>query len=154
MVWPGRDAKNEGLGGGIREGRKVTTDRDTIFALSSGRPPAAIAVIRVSGPSAGSALERLIGRLPTPRRASLARLRDPASGEIIDEGLALWFPAPKSETGEDMAELQVHGGRAVIAAVLAALGKLPGLRPARSVARRFSTCGACSASGPRAGAYG
>jgi tRNA modification GTPase len=110
----------------------VTTDRDTIFALSSGRPPAAIAVIRVSGPRAGSALERLIGRLPAPRRASLARLRDPASGEIMDEGLALWFPGPKSETGEDMAELQVHGGRAVIAAVLAALGKLPGLRPAEA----------------------
>jgi tRNA modification GTPase len=110
----------------------VTADRDTIFALSSGRPPAAVAVIRVSGPRAGSALERLIGRLPPPRRASLARLRDPASGEIIDEGLALWFPAPKSETGEDMAELQVHGGRAVIAAVLAALGKVPGLRPAEA----------------------
>jgi tRNA modification GTPase len=110
----------------------VTADRDTIFALSSGRPPAAVAVIRVSGPRAGLALERLIGRLPPPRRASLARLRDPASGEIIDEGLALWFPAPKSETGEDMAELQVHGGRAVIAAVLAALGKVPGLRPAEA----------------------
>jgi tRNA modification GTPase len=108
----------------------VTTDCDTIFALSSGRPPAAVAVIRVSGPRAGFALERLIGRLPAPRRASLARVRDPDSGEVVDEGLALWFPAPRSETGEDMAELQVHGGRAVIAAVLAALGKLEGLRPA------------------------
>ena len=110
----------------------MTTDHDTIFALSSGRPPAAVAVIRVSGPRAGFALERLIGRLPAPRRASLARVRDPASGEIIDEGLALWFPAPQSETGEDMAELQVHGGRAVIAAVLAALGKLERLRPAEA----------------------
>ena len=108
----------------------VADDRDTIFALSSGRPPAAIAVIRVSGPRAGFALERLIGRVPAPRRASLARVRDPASADVIDEGLALWFPAPNSETGEDMAELQVHGGRAVIAALLAALGKLPGLRPA------------------------
>ncbi|HEY6992944.1 MAG TPA: tRNA uridine-5-carboxymethylaminomethyl(34) synthesis GTPase MnmE [Xanthobacteraceae bacterium] len=110
----------------------VTTDRDTIFALSSGRPPAAIAVIRVSGPRAAFALEQLIGRLPQPRRASLARLRDPVSGEAIDEGLALWFPGPKSEIGEDMAELQVHGGRAVIAAVLGALGKLEGLRPAEA----------------------
>jgi tRNA modification GTPase len=110
----------------------VADDRDTIFALSSGRPPAAIAVIRVSGPRAALALEQLIGRVPAPRRASLARVRDPANTEVIDEGLALWFPAPNSETGEDMAELQVHGGRAVIAAVLAALGKLPGLRPAEA----------------------
>src|SRR5215471_2808068 len=108
----------------------MLSDRDTIFALSSGRPPAAIAVIRISGPRAGFALEQTIGRVPEPRRATLARLRDPASGEVIDEGLALWFPAPNSETGEDIAELQVHGGRAVIAAVLAALGKLEGLRPA------------------------
>jgi tRNA modification GTPase len=110
----------------------VSSERDTIFALSSGRPPAAIAVIRVSGLRAGFALEQLIGRVPAPRRASLARVRDPASGEVIDEGLALWFPGPKSETGEDMAELQVHGGRAVIAAALAALGKLPGLRAAEA----------------------
>jgi tRNA modification GTPase len=108
----------------------VIPDRDTIFALSSGRPPAAIAVIRVSGPRAGFALEKAIGRLPEPRRATLARVRDPTTGEVIDEGLALWFPGPSSETGEDIAELQVHGGRAVIAAVLAALGRLEGLRPA------------------------
>ena len=93
----------------------MTSDRDTIFALSSGRPPAAIAVVRVSGPRARGALERLIGRVPQPRRASLARLRDPATGDVVDEGLALWLPAPNSETGEDMAELHVHGGRAVIA---------------------------------------
>jgi tRNA modification GTPase len=143
----------------------VTCDRDTIFALSSGRPPAAIAVIRVSGPRAGFALEQLIGRIPEPRRASLARVRDPTSAEVIDEGLALWFPAPRSETGEDMAELQVHGGRAVIAALLAALGKLPGLRPAEAgefTRRAFEngrmdltgTSRACSASGPRAGGSG
>ena len=110
----------------------MTTERDTIFALSSGRPPAAIAVVRISGPRAHAALEQLIGRVPQPRRASLARVRDPDTGAIIDEGLALWFPAPNSETGEDMAELQVHGGRAVIAAVLAALGKLAGLRHAEA----------------------
>jgi tRNA modification GTPase len=107
-------------------------NRDTIFALSSGRPPAAIAVIRISGPHAGIALQALIGRLPQPRRATLARVRDPAGGEVIDEGLALWFPSPRSETGEDIAELQVHGGRAVIAATLRALGKLPGLRHAEA----------------------
>ncbi|HUI98387.1 MAG TPA: tRNA uridine-5-carboxymethylaminomethyl(34) synthesis GTPase MnmE [Xanthobacteraceae bacterium] len=105
---------------------------DTIFALSSGRPPAAIAVVRVSGPQAGRALEALIGKIPEPRRAALARLRDPASQEIIDEGLALWFPAPRSETGEDTAELQLHGGRAVIAGVLAALGRIEGCRPAEA----------------------
>src|SRR5271166_277142 len=110
----------------------MTPDRDTIFALSSGRPPAAIAVIRVSGPRAGFALQALIGRLPRPRHATLARVREPASGEIIDEALALWFPGPNSETGEDIAELQIHGGRAVIAATLRALGRLAGLRPAEA----------------------
>ncbi len=104
--------------------------RPTIFALSSGRPPAAIAVVRVSGPSARGALEKLIGRVPEPRRAALARVRDPATDEAIDEALALWFPGPHSETGEDMAELQLHGGHAVIAAVLDALGRLEGCRPA------------------------
>src|SRR5580658_2736240 len=101
-------------------------DRSTIFALSSGRPPAAIAVVRISGPRAGVALEKLIGRMPAPRKAMLARVRDPASGEVIDEALALWFPAPHSETGEDTAELQLHGGHAVIVAVLDALGAIEG----------------------------
>src|SRR2546430_14441764 len=108
----------------------MTTERDTIFALSSGRPPAAIAVVRISGPRARVALEQLIGRVPQLRRASLARVCDPATGDVIDEGLALWFPGPNSETGEDMAELQVHGGRAVIAAGLGPLAKLARLRPA------------------------
>ena len=103
-------------------------DRSTIFALSSGRPPAAIAVIRISGPMAGVALEQLAGRRPKPRQAVLARIRDPASNEPIDEALALWFPAPHSETGEDVAELQIHGGHAVIAGVLGALGKISGCR--------------------------
>src|SRR5437667_5662742 len=107
-------------------------DRSTIFALSSGRPPAAIAVVRVSGPRAREALERLIGRVPQPRRASFAHVRNPATHDVIDEGLALWFPAPNSATGEDVAELHVHGGRAVIAAVLSALANLPGLRPAEA----------------------
>jgi len=103
-------------------------DRSTIFALSSGRPPAAIAVVRISGPQARVALERLMGRVPQPRKAALARVHDPASGEVIDEALALWFPAPHSETGEDVAELQVHGGQAVIAGVLKALAAIEGCR--------------------------
>jgi len=103
---------------------------DTIFALSSGRPPAAIAVIRICGPQAGRALQKLIGRVPPPRRAMLTRVRDPASGEAIDEAVVLWFPGPRSETGEDMAELQLHGGHAVIASVLDALGGIEGCRPA------------------------
>jgi tRNA modification GTPase len=107
-------------------------DRSTIFALSSGRPPAAIAVVRLSGPRAGVALEKLIGRLPEPRKAALARVRDPRSNEIIDEALALWFPAPRSETGEDVAELQLHGGQAVIAGVLDALAVIEGCRPAEA----------------------
>jgi len=108
------------------------TEADTIFALSSGRPPAAIAVVRVSGPQASAALRALIGKLPPARQAALARVRDPQNGETIDEGLALWFPGPRSETGEDTAELQLHGGRAVIAAVLAALGRIEGCRPAQA----------------------
>ena len=108
----------------------MTSDRPTIFALSSGRPPAAVAVVRICGPQAGRALEKLIGRMPPPRRAALARVRDPADGEIIDEALALWFPGPDSETGEDMAEIQVHGGQAVIAALLGALGRVEGCRMA------------------------
>jgi len=105
-------------------------DRDTIFALSSGRPPVAIAVIRVSGPRAATALETLTGRVPEPRRARFTRLRERPGGAVLDEAVTLWFPGPNSETGEDMAEFQVHGGRAVIAAVLAALGQIEGLRPA------------------------
>ncbi len=106
--------------------------RPTIFALSSGRPPAAIAVVRISGPNARVALEKLTGRVPEPRKAALTRVRDPATGEAIDEALVLWFPAPHSETGEDVAELQLHGGHAVIAAVLDALGKIEGCRPAEA----------------------
>jgi tRNA modification GTPase len=70
--------------------------RDTIFAVSSGRGPAAIAVVRISGPAAGAALKALIGKVPAPRAAALARVRDPATKETIDQALALWFPAPAS----------------------------------------------------------
>lgn len=103
--------------------------RDTIFALSSGAPPAALGVIRISGPDAAAALRALAGRLPVPRRASLAKLRD-AGGALLDEALVLWFPGPATATGEDLAELHCHGGRAVLAAVQVALAALPGLRQA------------------------
>ncbi len=104
---------------------------DTIFALSTARGRSAIAVIRVSGPSARAALAALSPRcMLQPRVARLAKLVDPATGERIDDALALWFPAPKSETGEDVVEFQVHGGRAVISGVLEALAGVPGLRPA------------------------
>src|SRR6266498_2991476 len=91
--------------------------RETIFALSSGRVPAAIAVVRVSGPQARAALTALGEKLPEPRKAALRRLRHPQTKELLDEALVLWFPGPNTETGEDMAELHLHGGRAIIAAV-------------------------------------
>jgi len=108
----------------------MTEQPDTIYALSSGRPPVAVAVVRVSGPCACNALEALVGRVPEPRRAMFARVRDRLGGEVIDEGLVLWFPGPKSETGEDMVEFQMHGSRAVLSALFAALARLPGFRPA------------------------
>lgn len=100
---------------------------DTIFALSSGAPPAAIGVIRISGPRARDALLELAGRVPVARRAALAKLRD-RKGALLDSALVLWLPGPGTETGEDTAELQCHGGRAVIAAVETALASIPGLR--------------------------
>ena len=102
---------------------------DTIFALSSGAPPAAIAVVRISGPDAGAALHALTARTLPPRRAVTVTLRDEA-GAALDRALALWLPAPQTATGEDTLELHCHGGRAVIAAVEAALAALPGLRAA------------------------
>lgn len=104
--------------------------RETIFALSSGRPPAAIAVVRVSGPDAGVALDRVAGSRPSPRRATAADLHDPLGGELLDRALVLWLPGPKTATGEDLAELHLHGGRAVIDGVLQALERQAELRPA------------------------
>src|SRR5262245_24693470 len=109
----------------------LNATRETIYALSSGRPPAAIAVVRISGPRAGGALKALMGKIPDPRKAALARIRG-RDGETIDQALALWFPGPHSETGEDVAELQLHGGHAVVAAVFAALSQVEGLRPAEA----------------------
>ncbi|AUX68510.1 tRNA uridine-5-carboxymethylaminomethyl(34) synthesis GTPase MnmE [Porphyrobacter sp. HT-58-2] len=105
------------------------TNGPTIFALSSGAPPAGVGVIRVSGSRASAALRALAGRVPQPRRASLARLRG-ADGALLDEALVLWFPGPNTATGEDLAEFHCHGGRAVIAAVEAALAGLPDTRSA------------------------
>ena len=102
---------------------------DTIFALSSGAPPAAIGVVRISGPAAGAAIQALLGKAIQPRHAVAATFRD-GSGAALDRGLALWLPAPHSATGEDTLELHCHGGRAVIAAIETALEALPGLRRA------------------------
>ena len=102
---------------------------DTIFALASGAGRGAIAVLRLSGSASGMMLARLAGGLPKPRTASLRRLCDPATSEVLDHAIILWFPAPRSYTGEDGAELHLHGGPAVIAAVAAALASL-GARPA------------------------
>jgi tRNA modification GTPase len=103
---------------------------DTIFALSSGSPPAAIAVVRISGPNADAALQALAGTLPKTRRATLAALR--SGGELLDKALVIRFAGPHSATGEDVVELHLHGGRAVVAAVRAALGRMPGLRAAEA----------------------
>lgn len=104
---------------------------DTIAALSSGPLPAGVAVLRVSGPAAREALSRLAGPVPEPRRASLRTISD-LSGGPIDRGLVLFFPGPGSVTGEDLAEIHLHGGRAVVAAALAALTALPGIRLAEA----------------------
>jgi len=102
---------------------------DTIFALSTGQPPAAIAIVRISGPGANDALASLAGSLPEPRRAALAALTH--EGELLDRALVLRFEAPNTVTGEDLVELHLHGGRAVVAAVAAVLGRMQGLRAAQ-----------------------
>ena len=103
---------------------------DTIFALSSGRPPAAISVIRISGIDAHEAGRRISGTLPDARMAAVRELREPSSGDLLDEALVLRFDSPASSTGEDIVEFQCHGGRAVVDSVLRALGRLEGLRQA------------------------
>jgi tRNA modification GTPase len=110
----------------------MTSAHPTIFALSSGRLPAAIAVVRISGPHTRAGLEALIATLPAPRRAGLRKLRHPRTRDVLDEALVLWFPGPNTETGEDMAELHLHGGRAVVAAIMDVLARVPGLRPAEA----------------------
>src|SRR3954452_2070011 len=103
--------------------------QQTIFALSSGRPPSALYIIRVSGPQAGGLLASLAGKIPVPRLATRVTLRD-GNRQPIDDAVVLWFPGPASATGEDVAELHVHGGRAVLAAVFAALSAFAEVRAA------------------------
>ena len=113
------------------EVRRHPGARDLFLRILERRRHTAATVVRVSGPAAGEALARIGGApLPEPRRAALRRFHQPETGEPIDEGLALWFPAPGSATGEDMAEFHVHGGPAVLDALTHALAALPGLRPA------------------------
>src|ERR1700761_8362875 len=101
----------------------------TIFALSSGQTPSAIALVRMSGSRARLALEGVAGKLPAPRLATRVLLRD-AESQPIDDAVVLWFPGPASATGEDVAEFHVHGSRAVLATLFAALAKFPDVRPA------------------------
>jgi tRNA modification GTPase len=103
---------------------------DTIFALSSGRPPAAVSIIRVSGPLAHDAGKRLAGMLPEARRAAVRTLRD-QDGSVLDDALVLRFDGPASSTGENIIEFQCHGGRAVVDALLRELGRVEGLRTAQ-----------------------
>ncbi len=112
----------------------------TIFALSTAPGRAGIAVVRLSGPRAGAAIDALVRSRPQERRAGLRKIRDPETGEILDEGLVLWFAAPATETGEEMAELHLHGGPAIVRGVLAALSRQPGCRlaePGEFVRRAF-----------------
>lgn len=108
------------------------SNADTIFAVSSGSGRAGIAIIRVSGRACGEVLGGLLGSMPVARQVSYRKLNDPETGELIDKGLVLWLPGPSTATGEDMAELHVHGSAAVIDCVLAALSRLPGLRAAEA----------------------
>ena len=113
---------------------------DTIYALSSGAPPAGIGVIRISGPRAGEALSRMAGGLPPVRSPRLRILRN-GEGEALDQALVMWFAGPNTATGEDLAEIHCHGGRAVVAALLAALSSIDGLReaePGEFTRRAFS----------------
>ena len=104
----------------------------SIFALSSGPGRAGIAVIRVSGPAAGEVVAQMAPPLAQPRQAVFRSIRHPVTGNILDRAVVIFFEAARSETGEDVAELQVHGGRAVVKAVLAALASVPGCRPAEA----------------------
>jgi len=101
---------------------------DTIYALSSGHPPAAIAIIRVSGPRAAQCLKGLSGGIPQPRSAKFVYLHH--DSQVIDNAVILYFPGPQSATGDDVAEFHVHGSRAVVSALLTALSEFPGLREA------------------------
>lgn len=122
----------------------MSSQTSTIVALSTPPGRSAVAVIRLSGPESGQALDSLIASpLPAPRRASVRKLYDPRGGGLLDQALVLWLPGPRTFTGEDMVELHVHGGTAVVDAVLDALLALPGVGPAEPGAftRRAFACG-------------
>ncbi len=110
---------------------EVSSAMDTIYALSSGGVPSGVAVMRVSGPACRAILAATIGAIPPPRHAGLRSIRD-RNGVVIDQGLVLWLPGPTSFTGEDMIEFQVHGSRAVVAALADRLGAVPGVRMAQA----------------------
>jgi tRNA modification GTPase len=103
---------------------------ETIFALSSGGVPSGVAIVRMSGPQTREIVRHYAGEVPAPRRASLRTLKLPETGEVVDQGLVLWFPAPDSFTGEDGAEFHCHGSRSVVGAILDSLAKQPGCRMA------------------------
>jgi len=119
--------------GGIFK-RHASSSGCTIYSLSSGHVKCGVSVIRVSGPQTKHALRAIVNNVeyePKQRQAYLKSFYHPGSKEVIDKGLLLWFPGPASFTGEDACEFQVHGSLAVIAAMLDALGQVPGLRPAQ-----------------------
>lgn len=116
----------------IDQALSAAPERPTIFARSTGTLPSAIAIIRVSGPRAARALEVMTCQpLPRPRYAVVRKLFDNA-GALLDTALVLWMPGPSTATGEDLVELHLHGGRAVVAGVEAALASLEGLEPAEA----------------------
>lgn len=125
------------------------TSNDTIYAPATATGVAGVAVVRVSGPAAGAALTALGGKLPPPRFAVRARLTDPTDKAPLDDALVLWFPGPASFTGENVAEFHLHGSRAVMAGVLAALARLPGLRTARPGSSRAAPTMPGSSTWPR-----
>ena len=101
----------------------------TIYALSSGPGISGIAVIRISGKETSDLIRLITGKnLPKPRVATLRKINKINTSELIDEGIILWFPGPKSYTGEDMAEIQVHGSKAVIDALHSSFSKIKNCR--------------------------
>lgn len=111
----------------------VPAERDTIFALATAPGRSGVAVVRVSGPLAEAGVRRLTHReAPPERRAVMRTLFDVSTNDRIDTGITLFFRGPHSYTGENIVEFHIHGGRAVQAALLSALGKLPGFRPAQA----------------------
>ena len=101
----------------------------TIYALSSGPGISGVAIIRISGSDASKAIKLLTGKVPPlPRLASLRKINNIDTSELIDEGLIIWFPGPQSYTGEDMAEIHVHGGKSIVMALQSELSKIENFR--------------------------